>query len=206
MVENLVGAALQPWESFYVITGAAASALTGLQFVVVTLISDGPGNGGQPSVAADSLTAFGTPTVVHFAFALLLSATISAPWHSLAPLRTMLGLIGAAGLAYGAVTLLRARRQKAYQPVLEEWVWHIVLPLLAYAGVVAAAAMLGGDLPDALFAAGGTTLLLLFIGIHNAWDTVAYLVVQRVGGQGADGEAVVRPPAPRRGSSRRRRR
>jgi hypothetical protein len=27
-----------------------------------------------------------------------------------------------------------------------------------------------------LFVIGGVALLLLFIGIHNAWDTVAYVV------------------------------
>jgi hypothetical protein len=29
---------------------------------------------------------------------------------------------------------------------------------------------------EALFGVGTSTLLLLFIGIHNAWDSVAYLV------------------------------
>ena len=28
-----------------------------------------------------------------------------------------------------------------------------------------------------LFVVGATALLLLFIGIHNAWDTVAYIAV-----------------------------
>ena len=29
---------------------------------------------------------------------------------------------------------------------------------------------------EALFAAGGAALLLLFIGIHNSWDSVAWHV------------------------------
>jgi hypothetical protein len=33
----------------------------------------------------------------------------------------------------------------------------------------------------ALFVIGATALLLLFIGIHNAWDTVTYVAVERVG-------------------------
>jgi hypothetical protein len=37
--------------------------------------------------------------------------------------------------------------------------------------------LLAGRYPhEALFGIGGGTLLLLFIGIHNAWDSVAYLV------------------------------
>jgi hypothetical protein len=31
----------------------------------------------------------------------------------------------------------------------------------------------------ALFVIGATALLLLFIGIHNAWDTVTYVAVER---------------------------
>jgi len=31
-----------------------------------------------------------------------------------------------------------------------------------------------------LFAVGAATLLLLFIGIHNSWDTIAYQVLVRV--------------------------
>jgi hypothetical protein len=202
MVESGVGAALVPWESFYVITGAAASALTGLQFVVVTLITDGPAKNAAAEVNTESLTAFGTPTVVHFAFALLLSGIVSAPWHSLPHLRTAVGLAGAAGLAYGALTLLRARRQTGYKPVLEDWVWHIILPLVAYGGTVAAAAMLGGDIADALFVVGGATLLLIFIGIHNAWDTVAYLAVERAS---SAPRPAPRPPAPAARRQRRRR-
>jgi hypothetical protein len=32
---------------------------------------------------------------------------------------------------------------------------------------------------ESLFAVGAASLLLLFVGIHNAWDAVAYLVNKR---------------------------
>jgi hypothetical protein len=32
-----------------------------------------------------------------------------------------------------------------------------------------------------LFAIAATSLLLLFVGIHNAWDTVTYIAVEEVG-------------------------
>ena len=58
---------LAAWESFYVIVGSSAAALTGLQFVVMTLIAQiRPG-----SSRGESISAFGTPTVVHFGAALL---------------------------------------------------------------------------------------------------------------------------------------
>jgi hypothetical protein len=55
------------WESFYVIVGSSAGALTGLQFVVMALIADSWPKGTEKEVAA-----FGTPTIVHFCSALLL--------------------------------------------------------------------------------------------------------------------------------------
>ncbi|MGI9066776.1 MAG: hypothetical protein ACR2HX_10275 [Pyrinomonadaceae bacterium] len=32
---------------------------------------------------------------------------------------------------------------------------------------------------EVLFVIGATALLLLFIGIHNAWDTVTYITVEQ---------------------------
>src|SRR5262245_38998679 len=63
------------WESFYVIVGSSAAALTGLQFVVLTLIADS-----AVGASAAEVAAFGTPTVVHFSAVLLMSAILSAPW------------------------------------------------------------------------------------------------------------------------------
>jgi hypothetical protein len=54
-------------------------------------------------------------------------------------------------------------------------VWHTALPLVAYATLVAAALTLGRHALVSLFAVAGTALLLLLIGIHNAWDTVTYI-------------------------------
>jgi hypothetical protein len=64
------------WESFYVIVGSSAGALIGLQFVVITLIAE------RPALrSAEGGAAFSTPSVVHFAVVLLLSAILSAPWN-----------------------------------------------------------------------------------------------------------------------------
>lgn len=170
-------AALAPWSTYYEITGAAAAALTGLQFVVQTLIA-------QRNVAAPTgdeglhaTAAFGSPTVVHFAAALLLSAGLSAPWPSLVALRLVLVASGLVGLAYAGVVLRRTRRQTSYRPVLEDWVWHITLPAVAYGGVALTAGLVREPAP-ALFGVATVTLLLLCVGLHNAWDTVAYLTAR----------------------------
>src|SRR5437588_919536 len=86
---------LSAWENFYVIVGSSAGALTGLQFVVIALISESEAKGGHKEIAA-----FGTPTVVHFCAALLVSATLSAPWPRLAGAATAIGIYGALGVIY----------------------------------------------------------------------------------------------------------
>src|SRR5262245_41711727 len=68
---------MRAWEAFYVIVGSSAGALTGLQFVVLTMISESQVIKGTEQ----SLAAFGSPNVVHFCAALLVSALFSAPWH-----------------------------------------------------------------------------------------------------------------------------
>lgn len=163
---------LAAWESFYVITGSSAAALTGLQFVVMALVAEQERAGGHGEIDA-----FGTPTVVHFCAVLLLAAILTAPWQALPNVRLALGTAGLAGIVYSSVVLRRARRQDGYKPVFEDWLWHTILPFVAY-GIVALAAMaLPRNPAPALFWVGAAALLLLFVGIHNAWDTVTYIAI-----------------------------
>jgi len=157
------------WESFYVIVGSSAAALTGLQFVVIVLSAE------ARSVRGPEVSAFGTPTVVHFCAVLLISAILSAPWQAVAGARLALGTCGAAGIAYMVIIIRRARRQMGYTPVLEDWLWHGAFPLIAYPALLVAALVLRRDPTRCLFTIAATALLLLFIGIHNAWDAVTYI-------------------------------
>lgn len=166
---------LSRWENYYVIVGSSAGALTGLQFVVITLIAQlGRGSGTMRQIAA-----YGTPTVVHFCAVLLISAIISAPWGSISGIAEMLAAVGLAGIVYAIVVTRRAQMQEGYRPVLSDWVWHTALPLLGYAAILFAAVGLGGNAGASLFVIGAASLLLLFIGIHNSWDTVTYVAIVR---------------------------
>jgi hypothetical protein len=165
-------AALSTWESFYVIVGSSGGALIGLQFVVITLIADR-----QRLATLDSVSAFGTPTVVHFTGALLVSAIMSAPWPSLGPASIALTVCGAAGLVYTGMVIRQARRQTTYEPVWEDWLWFIALPCASYSALAIAAALLRTHPQGALFVVGGSALSLLLIGIHNAWDSITHIVV-----------------------------
>jgi bacteriorhodopsin len=89
----------------------------------------------------------------------------------------VVGLIGLSGIIYVLLVSRRMWRQTTYKPVLEDWVWHLILPMIAYVMAFVAAAGMSHDQRWALFAIGGVALLLLCIGIHNAWDTVTYVVM-----------------------------
>jgi hypothetical protein len=159
------------WENFYVIIGSSAAALTGLQFVVIALGAE------ARSIQFPELGAFGTPTVVHFCAVLLIAAILSMPWHAVSSAGLALGTSGVAGIGYALIVVKRARWQKGYAPVLEDWLWHGVFPLIAYAALLVAALALGRDPARSLFAIGAAALLLLFVGIHNTWDAVTYIAI-----------------------------
>ncbi len=163
---------MHDWDNFYVIVGSSGAALIGLQFVVITLIASM-----RMPASADTVGAFGTPTVVHLSGALFISAAMSAPWGSLSSASVALALCGVGGLGYGAVVIRRARRQTGYKPVWEDWLWYISLPCAVYLGVTVAALFLPTSTRVALFAIAAAALALLFLGIRNAWDTVTHIVV-----------------------------
>jgi hypothetical protein len=164
-------AELAEWDSFYVIVGSAAGALIGLQFVVLTLIAN---RSQRPEAEAGA--AFATPTIIHFCATLFLAAIIRAPWQTVSPVAVLLGLVGVTGVVYAFIVARRMRAQTTYQPVFEEWLFHFLLPLAAYAVLAVSSFAAPLHTRKALFGVGTSALLLLFIGIHNAWDAVTHHV------------------------------
>jgi hypothetical protein len=164
---------LRQWTNFYVIIGSSAGALTGLQFVVIALIANR-----QAARSVLEIRAFGTPTVVHFCVALLVSAMMCAPWHGLSSIATCFGICGAGGVIYVCRVIRHARTQTGYAPDAEDWFWYAALPLTSYSILLVVAIVLIWHPARALFLVAGTALLLLFIGIHNAWDTVTYIALK----------------------------
>ena len=175
---------LSGWDNFYVIVGSSAGALIGLQFVVITLIAEIPIEKDMERAGS----AFATPTIIHFGSVLLISAGISAPWHGIAGAVILCGVLGVAGMVYVLIVARRARVQTAYAPQLEDWLFHVLLPLAAYATLAGSAYATRSNVRGALFGVAGAALVLLFIGIHNAWDAVTYHVFVVKRRRGAEAE------------------
>jgi hypothetical protein len=173
LVEPAAASLFAAWANFYVIIGSSAAALTGLQFVVIALGSE------MRSAGTSEVSAFGTPTVVHFCAVLLIGAILSMPWQAVTSAALALGACGVAGIVYVLIVMRRTRRTTRYAPVLEDWLWHCTFPFIAYAALLAAALLLRRDPAHCLFVIAATALLLLFIGIHNAWDAVTYIALQK---------------------------
>jgi hypothetical protein len=175
---------LNAWTNYYVITGSAAAALTGLMFVAISIVAGRPS---QPS--REGVSTFSTPTVAHFSTALITSALLNVPWRSLWHAGVALGIVGLYGVVYTIGVSTRTKRQNSYEPEAEDWIWYALLPLIAYAALVGAAIGLDRRPAPALFAPAAAVLLLIVIGIHNAWDVVTYLAIEQPAGSSSSAAA-----------------
>jgi hypothetical protein len=163
---------LSAWGSFYVIIGSAAATLTGLMFVVMTLVS-----AEDRRASKDGVSTFNTPTVVHFCYALFIAALMCAPLRSLVPLAIVLAGTGAVGVFLVARIALRTWNLTTYRADAEDWLWHVILPFFAYGTLSAGGLEMHAAASRALYAPAVAVTLLIFIGIHNAWDVVTFLAM-----------------------------
>jgi hypothetical protein len=165
---------LAEWDNFYVITGSASAGLAGLTFVVIALSAD------AKRANLRGLRAYVTPTIVHFGTVLALAAYLSMPHQSEFSLSLGFGAAGLAGLSYVIQTAFGIRRIAGdYAPVHEDWIWNVVLPAMAYAVLFAAAFLIWSRLEACLYGVAAVSVLLMFIGIHNAWDVAVWNSVRR---------------------------
>ncbi|HVP66184.1 MAG TPA: hypothetical protein VMT17_02860 [Anaeromyxobacteraceae bacterium] len=169
---------LSEWGNFYVIAGSAAAGLMGLMFVVIAL-----GRNPITAEAQGGVRAFGTPTVLHFCGVLLVAATLSIPRHTATSLALCIGATGVGGLGLSGWVVVQARRQVHYSPLVSDWLWHVAAPFVAYAALTVGALMVRPWPSLALDTVAAASLLLLFIGVHNAWDSAVWIATRDGGSQ-----------------------
>jgi hypothetical protein len=89
---------------------------------------------------------------------------------------------------YSIIVMRRMRRVPNYQSTLEDWSWYIAFPLLANILLMVAAFVLPKNPSSALYIVGSAMMLLLLVGIRNAWDMVTFLAVERSHAENASRE------------------
>lgn len=167
---------LMGWQNFYIIIGAAAATLTGLMFVVITLLA---GVEEQIATLNVAVSAFSTPTVANFCAVLLIAGVLSAPWMAYTTLSDVLLIVGIGAVIYLTTVLRHMRHVPGYHTPLRDWVWYLSVPGLAYIVLIGAAIGLPAHPAGALYTIAAAMVTLLFTGIRNAWDLVTFLAVDR---------------------------
>jgi hypothetical protein len=157
---------LEPWHDFYLLIGGAAATLMGLTFVAVTL---------APEVimgrASTAIRAFITPIVAFFATVLIISVMLLVPQLTPAATGPFFAVVGVGGMIYIISTGVLGQWRK-WQLGIDDWIWYSGLPLLGYFAILASAAGMWRTSFYAPYTAAGAVLLLLIVGIRNAWDVV----------------------------------
>ena len=157
------------------LVGTAAATLTGLMFVAVTF-----GSGLVTRESAATTRAFLDPTYTHFVQVLLIACLLLMPtlgrWSSSAALLIVVGAMRFLGLH----TVFRRYReaQREHGDIeLSDWLLSIVLPLLCHLSLMATGAAFIARNSAALTGLAVISVVLLFIGIHGAWELMVWMAL-----------------------------
>lgn len=169
------------WDSFYLLVGGGAGALIGTMFVVATLTA-----GMDPGRMKLGARIYITPIVFHFGVVLGVSVVTAIPHLPLTVLSSVLALAAAYGAVYTAMTTYRLMRLKwGYDADLSDKFFYGAFPFLTYLALGATAVSVWFASESAPYAIGTIMLVLLLIGIRNAWD-LATAIVQQAPSRDAD--------------------
>ena len=164
------------WDNFYFLIGSAAGSLIGLLFVVATLTT-----GFERSQALRGASLYMTPTAVHFAAVLCMSAVALAPGLPTSATAAIFGLIGLVGLANAvrACIGITTYRPAAEPPHWSDFWMYGAVPAAIYLGLCAASLAIGARAEWAPHGLAALLLMLLLVGIRNAWDLVTWIAPMR---------------------------
>ena len=159
------------WDSYYLLIGSAAAALIGLMFVVATLTA-----GRDRTSAMRGASLYMTPTVFHFAVVVVVSAAVLAPGLPPAWDGIIVGAVAWIGLVYAVVVTTRMLRGETTE--VPHWtdVWcYGAVPAAIYLGLATTAVTIWSAPEFAPYGVAVTLIVLLLMGIRNAWDLVTWL-------------------------------
>jgi hypothetical protein len=163
---------MEAWHEFYLLIGTAGLTLTGLLFVVVSF-----GARTVATRASIGVRAFVSPNAVYFSATLVVAAVLLIPNVSPAVVGVFLCVGALASLGYLAYTKVHRRWRENNLPVLD-WVWFVGLPTTSYVVLFLAGVGLLLGVAWSMYGIAVALILLLVIGIRNAWDLVIWMAEQ----------------------------
>jgi hypothetical protein len=109
-----------------------------------------------------------------------MSAFLSMPHQTVLSVSLVLGAVGAAGIVYaGFIGAKILGISGEYVPVGEDWLCNVILPLVAYAALAIGAVLIWNRPEPSLYGFAAASMLLLFVGIHNAWDVAVWNSIRK---------------------------
>ena len=163
--------ALAEWRDFYVMIGTASGAIVGAAFIVVTLVSN-------LEKRALGMQGFITPIAVHLGSVLVGSAILTVPTLTRVSLAILLGTGGVGGAVYTIITATRIWRMRLD---VDDRIFYIILPVMAYAAMATAALMCLTNNEPTFETLAVALVVLLVIGMRNAWDMASFVVMRGEG-------------------------
>jgi len=159
---------LTEWRDFYVTIGTASGAIVGATFIVATLAS-------ELKERTVGLRGFITPSAVYLGSVLVGSAILTAPTLSPLALAVLLGTGGTAGAVYGVIV---ATRVWAMNLDLADRACYVVLPILAYIAIAAAALLERWAVSWTFDTLAVALVVILIVGMRNAWDMATFMIMR----------------------------
>ena len=161
------------WRDFYELVGTAAVTLMGLLFVTAAIAA-----GFLADESRASMRTVLTPTVAQFVATLVICMLVSVPTLTWPRLGAVLLAAGVLGLLHAISVWRSMSRGSQHWAALDDRLWYALAPivcflLLAGAGILLLIHRLAGT---ELLA--GTLVLLLLLGIRNAWDAIVWIILR----------------------------
>jgi len=155
---------LEPWHDFYVMTGGAAAALTGLLFVAMSIH--------LREIAEDATRRLrARVTLQGLVVALVVSGLALLPGQDVRVFGLELMIIALSVVVFGFIqagAMMQAARRRGSRPMPGYRVRMIVNHSMGLLSVAVAALLIAGE-AGALYALAGVHLLLISYMVYNSW-------------------------------------
>ncbi len=161
------------WHEYYLTIGAAAGALIGLLFVVVTLTADF-----ERARALKAVGIYMTPTALYFTTTLALSGLALAPRLSPTTVGLLVGLAAAVGLINAVRACIGIRglaNSESTPPHWSDFWLYGAAPTALYLALAGVAFAIATERDGGDHGLAAVLMALMLLGIRNAWDLITWM-------------------------------